>query len=214
MKILDCVQYSPAWFEARRGIPTASQFHRVIQPAKGGLAAASVKYIHELLADRLKFDPPILTEQPATEAMRFGTATEPEARRWYEFKNDVDVRQVGLCLTDDGRFGGSPDGLVGEDGGLELKVPELKTHLGYVLDGGLPDDYKPQVHGHLAITGRKWWDFCSYNPDAPSQLVVRVVPDAFTEKLKDVLEQFWALYSAAWTRLVALRVPTPTEVAA
>lgn len=213
MKRIDCEQYSPLWWSTRRGVPTASQFHRIITPKKGDLSASAMGYIHELIADRIKFDPPLLTEQPATAAMRFGTATEPEARSWYAFSRDGDVRQVGFCLTEDERFGCSPDALVGEDGVLELKCPELKTHVGYVIAGTLPDEYKPQVHGHLLITGRPWCDFVSYHPDAPTQLVVRVTPDEFTIKLRDVLEQFWSFYRAAWERLGSLHTPTHTEVA-
>jgi hypothetical protein len=211
VKIIECPQYSPDWWEARRGVPTCSQFHRIIQPKKGQLSASAMPYIHELIADRIKFDPPLLTEQPATPAMRYGTAQEPEARSHYELVKDVDVRLVGFVKTDDERFGGSPDGLVGDDGGLEIKCPDLKTHVGYLLADVLPDDYRAQVHGHLAITGRKWWDFISYHKDSPRQFITRVCPDDFTEQLKDVLQQFWALYSAAWSRILALRTPTPTE---
>lgn len=211
MKILDVPQLSPEWWEARCGVATASQFHRIITPKKGDLSASAMEYINELVADRIAQHPKCMTEKPMTPAMRYGSETEPEARDWYAFDREVDVRQVGFCLSDCGRFGASPDGLIGDDGGLELKCPEAKTHVGYLLGQKLPDEYKAQVHGSLIVTGRAWWDFVSYARGFPP-LVVRVTPDEFTTKLRDVLEQFWAFYRAAWERLGSLRTPTPTEV--
>lgn len=181
-----CEQYTAEWFTLRRGVPTASAFDKIITPKTGKLAAAHEGYVCELIADLCRLDYP--GERAATPAMRNGTLTEPEARRFYEMERDVE--QVGICFSDDGRFACSPDGLVGDDGLLELKCPEPKTHVGYLLANDLPTEYVAQVHGQLIVTGRKWVDFMSYCPGF-RPLLVRVEPCEFTDKLRDVLEEFW-----------------------
>ncbi len=80
---------------------------------------------------------------------------EAEAVAWYELQRDVTVQRVGFVLRDNEKVGASPDGLVGEDGGLELKCPLPKTQVARLLDGELPAEYRPQVHGALLVTGRQ-----------------------------------------------------------
>lgn len=204
MKTIDCEQYSEPWWEARRGVPTASNFKRIITPATGKLSAQADDYICELIAEKYHIGAMDELSGPATAAMRNGTETEPEARRWYCLEQD-DVREVGFIMTDCGRFGCSPDGLVGENGGLELKCPVGKTHIRYLLDGHLPDEYKAQVHGSLIVSGRAWWDFLSYVPGLPP-FKIRVEPDDFTDKLRAALEVFWQKYQDT---IAALDIPAP-----
>lgn len=199
MKIVECVQYSPSWWEARRGIPTASQFDRIITP--GGKPSKGMdRYIAELVGERVDLRPNWFTERPMNPAMRHGLDTEPEARRFYEYERGLDAQLVGFCQTDDGRFGCSPDALVGDDGGLELKCVQLPTQVEYLLAGTLPDEYRPQVHGQLIVTGRKWFDFMSYAPPLPP-LLVRVVPDDYTRQLRIALEVFHEKYAETLKRL-------------
>ena len=190
MRIIECEQGSVDWWLARKGIPTASQFDRILTPKTGKYSASAEEYICELIADGMMGGPPQGIEGYTSKAMQDGIDTEPEARRWYAFERDAHVQQVGFCLTDDGRFGCSPDGLVGDDGGLELKCPMLKTHIKYLSAGTLPAEYKCQVHGSLIVTERAWWDFVSYAPNLPP-LLVRVEPDTFTEQLRAAMETFW-----------------------
>lgn len=188
MRILTADQYSPQWWDARRGIPTSSQFSRICTPAEGGYSGQADGYIHELIASL--YDPTYgVVEDYQSAAMKNGTILEPEARRFYEFERGHPVQEVGLCVTDDGRVGASPDGLVGEDGALEIKSPMHKTQVAYLLDGGLPLKYRCQAHGHLIVTGRDWCDFLSYAQGLP-HLLVRIEPDEFTDKLRACLEQF------------------------
>lgn len=190
MKIIPCEQYRPEWWEARRGIPTASQFHRFMTPKTNKFGAGAESYILELIAAKMRPEAAFLTDRPMTRDMEHGAAMEGEARKFYAMEKGVDVQQVGFCLSDCGRYGGSPDGLVGEDGGLELKCPQVKTHVGYLIDGKLPDEYKAQVHGLLLITGRPWWDFMSYVGLDIDPVIIRVVPDEYTRALKVALYQF------------------------
>lgn len=205
MKINYCAQGSDAWWEAKRGVPSASNFDRIItstgKPSKG-----MDGYIAELIADIAFMGPNYFTTQgrPVTRAMTAGTDCEPEARRFYEMENDCRVQQVGFVTTDDGSYGCSPDGLIGEVGGLELKCPELKTQAAYLLKGTLPREYKAQVHGALVITGREWWDFMSYAVGL-QPLVIRIVPDDYTQQLRDALEVFSKRFAAAKEKLLNFR---------
>ena len=193
--IFTCEQYSDDWWKVRRGVPTASEAGRIITPKKGELAAAHDGYISALIGDLLDAEYP-RKDDVATGAMRRGTALEPKARRMYEFEQSERVLQVGFVLSGCGRFGCSPDGLVGNDGGLELKNPAAGKHVEWVRAGVLPDDYKAQVHMSLIVTGRAWWDFASYLP-GQDLFVVRTTPDAFTAKLRECLDLFWDRYQFA-----------------
>ena len=107
-----------------------------------------------------------------------GTETEQEARRYYEIRNDCEVEQVGFVTRDDD-IGGSPDGLVGKPGLLEIKCPLSSTHIETILSGKMPSLHIPQVQGLLWITERQWCDFVSYDPRVLSQpmFTVRVERD-------------------------------------
>ncbi len=195
MKVHTMAQYSPEWWAVRRGLATASDFNRIITPAKGEFASAHKTYIAELIGDEL--DPSYgQFDDYATAAMKRGTALEPEARSLYKLWAGEAVQQIGIIVSDCGRFGSSADGLVGADGVLELKAPNPATHAAYVIAGVLPPDYKPQCHGHLLVTGRSWCDFVSYLPNQ-ELFIIRVVRDDFTEKLRKCLVLFDAEYQAA-----------------
>lgn len=189
MKIHDCIQGTPEWYWLRAGMPTASRFDSIITPAKGELSKGITGYIAELIAETVTGIPADI-DSYMSRAMVDGVNTEAEARNWYAFDTGRDVEQVGFITDDDGHFGCSPDGLVDEDGGLELKCPTAKVHVGYLLDNAsLVTAYKCQVHGCLAVTGRAWWDVMSYCQGFPPVLI-RVEPDEFTGKLSVALSKF------------------------
>jgi len=167
VKIIDVQQGSDEWLRARLGLPTASNFDRIITPKGLKPSASAVKYLARLCAEWYIGEP--LDDYGSGYTER-GTGMEAEARDWYAFTTGRDVQQVGLCVTDCGRFGCSPDGLVGDSGGLEIKCPSAEVHMGYLL-GGLADEYAMQVQGGLWVTGREWWDLCSYHPTIPPVLV-------------------------------------------
>jgi hypothetical protein len=121
-------------------------------------------------------------------AMLRGIELEAEARNLYKMINDVEVEEVGFCLSDG--YGCSPDGLVGKDGLIEIKCPIMSTHVEYLLDGTLPSDYFQQTQGQLLVTGRKWCDFVSHYP-AIKPLIIRVERDeVFIKKLESELKVF------------------------
>lgn len=195
---IPCIQGEGDWWEARRGMPTASEFSSIMTPVKRKKSGGQERYIAQLLADITCLSPKYFTGQggPVNAATEYGRITEAKARRFYEQERGVTVRKVGFCKTDDGRFGASPDGLVDPDGCLELKCPERKTHMFYLLKGVLPNDYLCQVHGQLIVTGRKWVDFLSYC-EQERPLLIRATPDAFTMALRTQLELFSTKFEAA-----------------
>ena len=195
MKIIDVEQRSPDWWKCRRGIPTASGFDMIIQPIKMGPSTSQEKYINRLIAERFSTIWPVEGGYVSPE-MSHGIETEQTAREVYEMAHGVTVQQVGFCLSDDGRFGCSPDGLVGDDGGIEVKCPLPETHVKYLRDGKLPDDYKTQVHGELLVTGRQWWDFISYSEGLPT-FQIRVVRGDFTTLLGEYVKSFCDKLDAA-----------------
>lgn len=195
MIINSAPQGSPEWFAARRGIPTASRFDQIITPGRGERSSSQDKLINALIAESLL--PADDDEGYKSDAMKNGTAMEPEARAFYELAHATGpVREVGFVLADCGMFGGSPDALVGEDGGVEIKAPSAAVHVGYVRGGVLPADYKCQVHAYLVVTKRPWWDFFSYHRGLPS-FCLRVEADEFTAKLAAELHAFCARYNEA-----------------
>lgn len=165
MLILNCAQGSEEWQRARAGIPTASCFNKVLTP-KGAPSSASKKYACLLLAERLLGHP---LDTYESDWMERGSDLEDEAVAYYELQRDIDTRPVGLCLTDDGRAGCSPDRLIDDVGGLEIKCPSPATHVGNLL--GMAGKHKLQVQGALWITGRAWWDLLSFCPRLPPALL-------------------------------------------
>ena len=214
----EVVQRSPAWWDLRRGRPTASEFHRILTPAKEEYGTAGVRsYIHELCSQTFaNWAPPVMTETPNNPALRHGTMCEPEARRFFEMETGWEVQEIGFVTSDDERFGCSPDGLLGVGGavspsGLELKCPQPHTQVKYLLSGKLPREYKMQVHGSMAITGAGHWHFLSYAP-CMDPLLLRVERSDLTDKLAKALERFWGEYTAALSALHKCPVASGLDV--
>ena len=174
--IHDIEQGSAEWHACRMGIPTASEFSKIITPT-GRASTQAEKYQAKLLAEWALgwreddgLDDNYWIER--------GKALEPDARKYYAFFTDCEPQKVAFVYRDDSRMiGASPDSLVGEHGLLEIKCPAPHTHIGYLAKGILPSVYRMQIQGQMWITGRKWADFLSYYPDLPPFLY-RVEPDA------------------------------------
>lgn len=198
MKILNCEQYSEEWWAARRGLPTSSAFGKLITP--GGQPSTQAKqYMYQLIAECITTEEQDSFEP--TEWMIRGTLLEEEARDWFAMQRGKEVQQVGFILNDDETAGCSPDGLLDDNVGLEIKCPKASTHVGYLLNGKLPPAYAPQVHGSLLITGFPKWVFCSYHPDF-KPFVIEVQPDGYTKKLSNALNKFILDLGEAKRRIV------------
>ena len=179
MIILNDEQGSPEWLASRLGRPSASMFSHLITTS-GKPSSSAKKYIAEMVAERLTGrSKPFYTN----EHMERGNFLEPEAREAYEFITDLEVVETGFILHDSEEFGCSPDGLVANDGGLEIKCPSDGVHAGYLIDGKVPTKYYQQVQGCMWVTGRDWWDFMSYHPEMPHLLVRMERNEEFIEAM-------------------------------
>lgn len=201
MKIIACKQGTPEWFTARRGVVTASEIDSLVTPlwkARTGDGVETYRFLK--LAEKLiGYAPPDV----GTHAMVQGQLVESIARPWYEFTYGVKVETPGFCASDDGRIGCSPDGLIGDDCGLELKCPQPPTHLKYLIGGCVPPHYLAQVHFSMLVTGRPRWIFASYSRQFPA-LVVEVNRDESIQQiLKDALHQFFKGFDAIYTKMKA-----------
>lgn len=211
MIILRCEQGTREWERARLGIPTASRFEKIMTPKARNASKQAEGLRNELLAEWVTGYP---FESFQSAWAERGQIIEPEARKRYAFEREMEVEEVGCVLRDDGMAGASPDGLVGEDGGLELKCPAAKTHVGYLLDpDSLVDSYTMQVQGGLLISGREWWDIMSYCPTFPP-VIRRVERDEpYLSDLSGYLEAFIEDLLATRERLIEMGIePHPEAV--
>ena len=183
-KIIDCDQRSPEWHQARSGVPSASEFDKIVT-SDGSPSKQRQKYMYELVGQKLGALP---EESYTNKAIENGILREAEAREMYS-RDVKPVVQVGFCIHDEG-YGCSPDGLVEEDGVIEIKCPILSTHIEYLIKQKLPTDYVQQVQGQLLVTGRKYNDFISFFPNL-KPLVVRCYRDeVFISRLRLELLKF------------------------
>ncbi len=187
MKIINVEQGTEEWFNARKGVPTASAFSKIVTPAKGGKSASSKTYMYELLSEKLGAE----TEAGfSSEWMERGIELEEMARSLFELETGLLVEEVGMIKTDDGFIGCSPDGLIGEDGGIEIKCPKASTHVEYMIEGVLPLKYKTQVMGSLMVSERDYWYFMSYHPDLEPFILKVERDEEFIAKMKSHIDDF------------------------
>lgn len=183
MRIVNCRQQTETW-ERWRNRPTASEFHKFCTPARGDYASQAPAYAAKIVAKRLG----VYTEPPPSFWMEWGTEHEPNAKHAYTLATGREIQDVGFILPDrTDAYGGSPDGLVGEDGVIETKCPAPETLISYHAAGVLPLQYKPQVQGLLLISGRAWCDFYVFHPEL-TPFLLRVEPDEkYQTKLAECL---------------------------
>lgn len=194
MQIINCIQGTDEWIVAKLGVVSSSNFSKVLNKGAGRKL-----YMRKLTAERLSG---VRDESYSNKCMADGIELEPDARAFYERVNSCIVEQVGFIKKDDW-IGSSPDGLVGKDGGIEIKCVIPSTQVETILRGAMQTGYKPQVQGQLYVTDRKWIDWISYCPllKARPYFCVRVyrdeeyikdlskVIDVFVEQLKDMISQ-------------------------
>lgn len=171
MKIYNFEQQSPEWFAIRKFKMTASEAQAIGNCGKG-----LDSYITEMMAESYSSSD---EEKFSSADTNRGNEYEPVARQIYEFENNVTVEQVGFVEYNE-YVGFSPDGLVGEDGGIEIKCVNDKNYFKHLVNGEKEVDSKYiwQIQMGLLITGRKWWDLIVYNPNyKKSMCIYRIYPD-------------------------------------
>ncbi len=180
-------QGTDEWFNQRLGKATASRFADIMAKGRGSTEAAARKnYKAQLLSERLTGEK---ADTYGSAAMAWGTDYEATARLMYELKSGSTVEETGFYVHDNLEAGASPDGLIGDDGLLEIKCPNTATHIETLKRQETPRQYFWQVHGQMWITGRKWCDFVSFDPRLPenAQLFITRV-----ERDEDVIKDLEA----------------------
>jgi putative phage-type endonuclease len=196
-------QRSSQWRLARLGKATSSRIADIVARTKTGYSTSRANYAAQLVCERLTG---AQAESYVSSAMVWGIEKEPEARRLYEFEHDVEVVSVGfLDHPTIAMSGASPDGLVGDAGLVEVKCPLTATHIDAVLGGAIAGKYVTQMQWQMAVTGRSWCDFVSYDPRLPADLrlfVRRVHRDgAMIAELESAVAGFLTEVEATLARL-------------
>ncbi len=174
MQSRDIEQRSAEWFHLRAGSFTASRCSDLMARTKSGPSASRGNLIALLAVERLTGQP---VETYRNAAMERGTELEAEARDAYSFAHGVAVGEVGYVPHPTiPNCGCSPDGLIGNDGLLEVKCPaSMAKHLEALRSGSHAVEYRWQLQHQLFVTGRKWVDAASYDPRFPEHLQLAVV---------------------------------------
>jgi len=182
LQIFDMDQGGDEWLRARMGIPTSSKFATVMAKGEGKTRS---KYMRQLAGEIITGEP---AESYTNAHMERGKLMEDEARETYAFIHDADIRRVGFIRNGD--RGSSPDSLVGESGGLEIKTALPDIQIERLMLNRLPPEHKAQVQGNIWIAEREWWDFVSYWPRLP-MLTIRVYrDDAYIKSMSDEIDRF------------------------
>jgi putative phage-type endonuclease len=187
-------QGTPEWFAARLGNVTASRVADVIAKTKSGYSASRENYMAQLICERMTNT---VAESYSNAAMQWGTETEPLARAAFESYADILVDEVGYITHPSiERAGASPDGLVLDDGLLEIKCPNTATHIDTLLSETIPSKYITQMQWQMACTRRLYCEFVSFDPRLPDGLqlfVARVEKDdEYIEMLEQEVKKFLA----------------------
>lgn len=186
MKILSFVQGAPEWHLARTAKPSASQFKNIVM-SDGKRSTQRAKYLYQLAGERVTG---IREETYQNAAMARGSELEPEARALFSMVTGHNVAEVGCCVHDSGLYLCSPDGLIGDNMGLEIKCPSMAVHVSYLIGNKVPADYYQQVHGSMLVTGFDRWYFVSYYPGLKPLIHLEKRDDVFCKKLEEELNKF------------------------
>lgn len=200
------IQGSPEWFAQRLGKVTASKVSDVMAKTKTGYSASRTNYMMQLLCERLTGN---REETYINAAMQRGTDLEPDARAVYEATTGELVTETGMI--EHGSivgFGASPDGLVGDDGLIEIKCPNTSTHVEFLRTGKIDAKYQIQMLVQMACTKREWCDFVSYDDRLPEQLSYKRVrfmrDDERIAEIESEVERFLCELDALEKEMLAI----------
>lgn len=188
MIVYDCIQGTTEWLALRAGIPTASNFSKIVTPKTRKPSSQATMYMYTLLAERIMGHP--CEEAGRSPWMERGKLLEERAAAYYEMLTDTPTGVVGFVSNDTKTIGASPDRLVGSDGLLEIKCPRESTHVAYLLDRQVDADYYPQAQGQLWISERDWVDVLAYHPELPPALIRVERDEKFIALLAEMVGAF------------------------
>lgn len=185
-------QLSPDWLMARVGSLGASRVHDAVAKTRNGWAASRAKLVADLVCERLTGNPSANFVSPA---MDWGIEKEAEAKRAYAFIADCDVKSVGMFRHHRLNWThASPDGVIAEDGLVEIKCPTTPTHLAYLLGTPVDEKYVKQMQWQMACTGASWCDFVSFDPRFPVDFAIKHQrverDDKAIAELEEQIEEF------------------------
>lgn len=177
-------QGTAEWKEVRIGKITASRIKDVMAKET---TAAFHNYLTELVMGRLAG---VEKDTPTTFAMQHGIEAEPQARARYTLETGRKVVEVGFIPHQDiDHSGASPDGLVGDDGLVEIKCPQALQHMKTIAFGEIKPEYMLQMQWQMECTKRQWCDFVSFNSDYPEEHQLQIIrvqrDDELIDKIKD-----------------------------
>ena len=181
-------QGSAEWYAVRLGIPTTSNFHKILTP--GGKASTQARaYMYRLTAERLLRD--TMDDQIGhVQWVEHGKMEEPHAAQQFEFITELQLEDVGFITTDDGRLGSSPDRLIkGRPECVEIKCPAPWTQIGYLIDGP-GTDYRPQIQGQLLVGEFERGHFYSWNARMPPAHIITPRDEAYIRLLAPAMRAF------------------------
>lgn len=179
--IYEMTQGSAEWMQVRKGKLTASHAQAIASNGKG-----LETYIYDILTEKYSSN----QEQYTNDDIARGNELEETARELYQLETGNKVKQVGFIARDE-FVGCSPDGLVGQEGGIEIKCLNDRNHLHLSITEKIEKKHIWQIQMNLLITNRNWWDYVAFNPNLPKELVIiRVEPDQeMHEKLREGIEK-------------------------
>lgn len=191
--IIECPQGSPEWFDARKGIPTASKFATIMSSPSGrGEMPIRTRYLYELAAEIVTGK--ALPEGYKSAAMERGNEQEVELRSAFALVSDYKVRQVGFVINDGlikgARIGASPDSLIDPDGGLEIKSENPATLLKRIFNNEYPTEHMLQVQGNMWVCERDHWEVAIGWPGLPFYRATVKRDDSYIARLRDGVHVF------------------------
>ncbi len=180
----DIEQNSDEWLAVRCGIPTASTFADVLAKGQG---KTRTKLLYTLAGERITGKP---AESYRNGYMDRGHEVEDQARAWFEMVSDMEIENVGFVRCDERMVGCSPDGLIGEDSGIEIKSVAPHLLIPILESGQMPSEHKAQVQGSLWVTGRKHWHFVAFFPGMPPFKTIIARDEDYIAELAVAVKQF------------------------
>lgn len=202
MKTFSLEQGSLEWFAVRAGIPTASEFGNLVtdkfKPRSGEMPET---YMARKLAEKWIGGP---LAGFMTHDLERGQILETQAIPYYEIMFGETVSRPGFITTDDGLIGCSPDGVINNEIGLEVKCLQMQNHVKILMKGEMPEEYGPQVHGGMLVTGFKAWRFMSYCPGFPPFITLIERDEEIQKVLKTALDAFLARFDKEFAKMVQL----------